>query len=403
MTALPFETAYEMVRQYCRQRTPPGQEALPLSQTLCRVLAERVLADRDFPPFPRATRDGFALRAADVRTVPAALSIIGEIKAGGSFDQTVNQGQAVEIMTGAAVPQGADAVVMIEYTQRKNGQVDVLRGVAQAENIVSQGSEGKAGSELLASGTRMGAAQVAVAASVGKGALSVYKRPQVAILATGDELVDLSATPSAHQIRNSNTYSLAAQVTSSGGEPLCLPIAADEKTALRKLIQQGLSARLLLLSGGVSMGKFDLVEQVLAELGAKFFFTGVQIQPGKPVVFGELGPIPFFGLPGNPVSTMVTFDLFVRPAVQALGGEVPVRLPAAQARLAKDFKTKTGLTRFLPALLRGGLFEPEVEVIPWQGSGDIAAASRANCYVIVPPDRESIGAGETISVLFRST
>ena len=166
-------------------------------------------------------------------------------------------------------------------------------------------------------------------------------------------------------------------------------------------MQEGLSADLLLLSGGVSMGKFDLVEQELARLGAKFFFTGVSIQPGKPVVFGEVGAVPFFGLPGNPISTMVTFDLFARPVLQALAGSLPVRYPSAKAKLAKEIKTKTGLTRFLPAVLSGGLHDPEASLVAWQGSGDLRAAAQANCYIVVPADREVIAAGELVNILVR--
>lgn len=403
MSVLPFEEACEVIQQYCRNLVPSGEESVPLSDALGRVLAEPVRADRDFPPFPRATRDGYAVRACDVQIVPATLGVIGQVKAGGSFSQSLEAGQAVEIMTGAAVPQGASAVVMVEYTKNNGNQVEVLRSVTDEENIVQQGSESKAGQEILPPGIRMGFAQIAVAAAVGKATLHVHKKPQVAILATGDELVDITSAPAPQQIRNSNTYSLAAQVVSSGGEPICLPIAPDDEQSLRKLIERGRSARLLLLSGGVSMGKFDLVEKVLGDLDAKFFFTGVQIQPGKPVVFGEARSKTFFGLPGNPVSTMVTFDLFVRPVLQAMGGALAVRLPAAKARLSREIKTKTGLTRFLPALLHGGLYESEVEVLPWQGSGDISASAKANCYAIVPPDRDFIAAGEMIAILLRST
>ena len=401
MSVLSFEQAYAAVHQYCLKVTPTEPESVSLSETLGRVLAEPLLADRDFPAFPRAARDGYALQAADVMSVPARLRVVGQVKAGGNFEKTVSRGEAVEIMTGAAVPDGADAVVMVEHTKRNGDQADILRSLVKGENFVPQGSEAKAGQEIVARGTRLGFAQIAVAAAVGKTGLSVYKKPRVAILATGDELVEVGAKPAARQIRNSNTYSLAAQVAASGGDPICLPVAPDEKPGLSRLVHKGLSAQLLLLSGGVSMGAYDLVEEVFAELGARPIFTGAQIQPGRPVVFGEARSTPFFGLPGNPVSTMVTFDLFARPVLHALGGALPVRLPAAQARLAKDLKTKTGLTRFLPALLRGGLFDSEVEVIPWQGSGDISASARANCYVVVPPDREFIGAGETISILLR--
>jgi molybdopterin molybdotransferase len=248
-------------------------------------------------------------------------------------------------------------------------------------------------------------AAIAVAGSCGRYELSVYKRPQVAILSTGDELVDIAAEPAANQIRNSNSYSLAAQVHAAGGLPVVLPIAPDEPERLRRLVQQGLASDLLLLSGGVSMGKYDLVEQVLSELGAEFFFTGAQIQPGRPVVFGRAparpGALPtyFFGLPGNPVSTMVCFELFARAMVEALGGATPRKMLFTQARLKSEVRVKTGLTRFLPAILSGEYERTEVELVKWQGSGDMASTARANCYLVVPPDREKLSAGDMVSVL----
>lgn len=409
---LTFAAACEAVLRYCRDVTLPASEKVPLQQALGRVLAEAVLADRDFPPFHRSTRDGFAVRSADLGQLPATLRVIGQIKAGGSFDRPVASGEAVEIMTGAAVPEGADAVVMVEYTAQNDsgGKVEIQRAVAAGENVVMAGAEARAGDKLLPVGMRLGSAQIAMAAAVGKAALQVFRRPRVAILATGDELVEVAEEPGPHQIRNSNSYSLAAQVTSCGGEPIQLPIAPDEERKLATLMQAGLeSADLLLLSGGVSMGKFDLVEKVLSGLGAEFFFTGALIQPGKPVVFGEVRVpgkknahyIPFFGLPGNPVSVMVTFDLFARPLVAALGGAAPAGLPAAKARLRSPAKTKTGLTRFLPAVLEGGLDDPQVDAVPWQGSGDLLASARANCYLVVPPDRDQIPAGEMVTVLIR--
>lgn len=377
-----------------------------LIASLGRVLAEEVKADRDFPPFPRSTRDGYAVRASDLAKVPATLRVSGQIKAGGTFAGSVRSGQAVEIMTGAAVPEGADAVVMVEYSSAAGDQVEIQRAVSTGENVVAAGAEARTGDLLLQCGSRIGPAQIAMAAAVGKANLEVYRRPRVAVLPTGDELVDVSETPSAHQIRNSNSYSLCAQVIQAGGEPLQLPVAPDEEAKLTTLIQAGLeTADLLLLSGGVSMGKFDLVEMVLAKLGAQFFFTGALIQPGRPVVFGEIRNgsrvVPFFGLPGNPVSVMTTFDLFVRPLVDALGGAPPRRTPSVSARLKKPLKTKTGLTRFLPAIVGGGLYDPLVEIVQWQGSGDLLAASRANCYLVVPPDRESIPEGEMLTVVMR--
>ena len=440
---LSFEDAYEAVAERCRQILKAGQaqsEEVLLLQGLGRVLAETVAADRDFPPFARATRDGFAVRAQDLQDGVTTLRVVGQVKAGDSYDLPVAAGEAVEIMTGAAVPAGADTVVMVEYTQRKSSEaastehegpentdavdddhvldigsdesrgqkekrtddlVEIERAAAVGENIVSAGAEARAGQELLPRGARLGPAQIALAAAAGKASVKVYRKPRVAILSTGDELVEVAEKPGPSQIRNSNSYSLAALVAKCGGEPVQLPIAPDEEAKLTELIQEGLKADMLLLSGGVSMGKFDLVEQALKNLGARFFFTGALIQPGKPVVFGQGGRVPFFGLPGNPVSVMVTFELFARQVVEALSGAEPSRLQSVRARLKKDFKTKTGLTRFLPATLDGELHDPAVEVVPWQGSGDMLAAARANCYLVVPPDREKLAKGETVTVVVR--
>jgi molybdopterin molybdotransferase len=445
---LSFEDAYEVVRERCRQIVAAGDrpsEEVLLMQAVGRVLAEPITADRDFPPFPRATRDGFAVRVEDLAGGLTLLRVVGQVRAGDSYDLPLASGEAVEIMTGAAVPVGADAVVMVEYTERKTREIDrkeregtqrksenrgsiadddhildiaghaepeveekktedfveVQRAVTSGENVVPSGAEAHAGQELLPRGARLGSAQIALAAAAGKASVKVYRKPKVAILSTGDELVEVAEKPGPSQIRNSNSYSLAALVTEYGGEPVQLPVAPDEESKLTELIHEGLKADMLLLSGGVSMGKFDLVEQALKSLGAKFFFTGALIQPGKPVVFGEVGSIPFFGLPGNPVSVMVTFELFARQMVEALGGAEPERVKSAKAKLRKEFKTKTGLTRFLPARLDGALDDPEVEVVPWQGSGDMLAAARANCYLVVPPDREKLAKGEIVTVVMR--
>ncbi|HZD94281.1 MAG TPA: molybdopterin molybdotransferase MoeA, partial [Candidatus Sulfotelmatobacter sp.] len=279
--------------------------------------------------------------------------------------------------------------------------VEIQRAVNAGENVVPAGAEAKAGQKLLAPGVRLGPAQIALAAAAGKASIKVFRKPRIAVLSTGDELVDVVEKPGLGQIRNSNSYSLAAEVAAAGGEPVQLPIAPDEQGKLTELVEEGLKADMLLLSGGVSMGKFDLVETVLKALGAEFFFTGAMIQPGKPVVFGTARDIPFFGLPGNPVSVMVTFGLFARQVVEALSGAELSRLRSAQARLKKEFKTKTGLTRFLPAMIQGELYDAAVEVVPWQGSGDLLAAALANCYLVVPPDREKLARGEMVTVVLR--
>jgi len=401
-----FDEARGMVEDYAATVPATDAEMLPLMDAAGLVLAEDLVADRDFPPFPRSTRDGFALRAEDLSRVPMRLRCIGEIRAGAAEEQSrvgVKPGEAIEIMTGAPVPEGANAVVMIEHTERSNGIVTVRRRVGAGENVVAAGAEARQAAVMVPRGTRVNHAIVAVAAALGRPEVAVHRRPRVAILATGDEVVDINLCPGPNEIRNSNSYSLAAQVQAAGGDPMLLPVARDEAEELALLLRKGLEADLLLITGGVSMGKYDLVEQVLASFEAKMFFTGAQIQPGRPVVFGEVasreGTTPFFGLPGNPVSTMVTFQLFARPVLDALAGAKPQPLGFAHAMLKAEFTTRTGLTRFLPASLGGTHQRPEVELVRWQGSGDLMAAARANCYIVVPPDRERFAAGDAITVL----
>ncbi len=469
-----FEEARHIVEQHAARVCASEPEPVELLAARGRVLAEPILADRDFPPFPRATRDGYAVRAADVQRAPVRLRIVGEIRAGACLESeggsaSINRDEAASIMTGAPLPAGADAVVMVEYTAEishpnaardaalgwdtrsadlssgthgaevNSGTVggdlssgalerfvEIRRSVQSGENFVPRGAEARAGKVLIPQGRSMDHALIGMAAAVGKSRVNVFRKPRVAVLSTGDELVEIDAAPGETQIRNSNSYSLAAQVEEAGGEAVRLPIAPDEPVRLQQLIEEGLSHDLLLLTGGVSMGKYDLVEQVLGELGAEFYFTGAKIQPGKPVVFGSSGadtlvradsllatgtragaPAPhrpphyFFGLPGNPVSTMVTFELFVRPMVAALAGMKPEPLVFLKARLKSEVRTKAGLTRFLPAVLSGEFENGEVELAAWQGSGDIAALARANCYLVIPPDRERLEAGEAVSVLLR--
>jgi molybdopterin molybdotransferase len=408
---LSFEDAWQLVVEHAyEQRGIERQrQTAPLLECLGRVLAENIYADRDLPPFARATRDGYALHSEDVKHTPTVLKVAGEIRAGGDLPPGFTQlkkGQAVSIMTGAPVPDGADAVVMVEYTEGLGEAVRVLRPVAAGENVVLRGTEAHAGALLIEQGAVISHGHVAVGAAVGKSTLSVYAKPRIAILPTGDELVPVETNPAGNQIRNSNSFSLAAQVIAAGGKPVQLPIALDQPSHLRELIAQGLKSDLLLLSGGVSAGEYDLVEDVLSDFSAQFLFTGVQIQPGKPLVFGRIRSAQsasswtyFFGLPGNPISTMVTFALFARIMIQALSGALPIPFRGTKARLAKSVHTKTGLTRFLPARLLGTWNDSEVELVKWQGSGDIAAFANADCLLVIPPDRDEFDPGELMTVL----
>jgi molybdopterin molybdotransferase len=394
---LSFEQARACVlREVSAARPTPAAEQVPALEAAGRVLAETVFADRDYPPFPRAARDGFAVRAADV---PGELHVIGEVRAGELYRGSVSPGGAVEIMTGAPLPSGADAVVMVEHTEREGNRVRVARTLTPGENFGAQGQEARSGEAVLHAGQRLGFAEIAMLAMVGLECAAVYRKPRVAILPTGDEIVEAGVHPERFQIRNSNAWSMAVQVGRAGGDPQILPIARDNYESTRALIEQGLDADLLLLSGGVSAGKYDIVERVMADLGAEFFFDRVLIQPGQPLVFGKTRGKFFFGLPGNPASTMVTFEVFARAAVELMGGaqEVPLRL--LQARLSKDLRQKTGLTRFLPAQVSadGSTVAPE----PWLGSGDVAALSRANAFLVTDPERESWTAGDMIRVLIK--
>jgi molybdopterin molybdotransferase len=403
-----FADASRIVREHADRVAEmprhPSPQPTSLADSLGRVLADPVRADRDQPPFPRSTRDGFAGRAVDF-AARLPLEVVGLIRAGEAGPREISAGQTVEIMTGAPVPAGADCVVMVEHVQPDGDALRLTHGrsIAAGENIVPRAAEARAGEVIVPRGTRISAAQIAAAAACGASQVNVFAQPRVAIVATGDELVEVDQQPLVHQIRNSNSYSLAAQIIAAGALPVRLPIARDERGDLEAIIRSALQTDLLLLSGGVSMGKYDLVEEVLLALGAEFFFTGALIQPGKPVVFGSLAledrQIYFFGLPGNPVSTMVTFSLFVEPLLAALGGD-PAREPRfAQARLESDVRVKTGLTRFLPARLHSVATDVRVEPVTWQGSGDLASTSRSNCFLVVPADRPHLAAGETVAVL----
>lgn len=400
---LPWEQARARVIETVRARMRgPRREIVPLARALGRVLAEPVAADRDQPPFSRATRDGFALRAADAATVSAEFQIVGEVKAGGSFDQAIGRGQAVQIMTGAPVPAGADAVVMIEHTRLlSESRIAIDRPAQPGQHIVAQGSEARAGERLLHAGRRIGFAELALLAEVGCAQMPVFKRARAAVLASGDEIVPVEQRPEPFQIRDSNSFSLAAQVTLAGGQPVRIGRAPDHRPELAERIRAGLKADTLVLSGGVSKGKYDLVKDALNELGAEFLFDGVAIRPGRPAVFAWCAGKPVFGLPGNPVSSMVTFELFVVPALDLLGGTEPRALPLLHARLGQPLDEKAGLAHFLPAQVEWTEQGPEARPVSWRGSGDLAGLAQSNGFLVVPADKPRWQAGETIGVVMR--
>ena len=397
MAALSFLDARSMVLREVRARFVAREvEEIPLRDCSGRVLAEDIASDRDYPPFHRSAVDGFAIRASDV---PGRVRLIGEVRAGDTFRSSVSAGEAVEIMTGAPVPAGADAVVMVEHCVRHDDStVSTDRGSEDGANIVPRGSQARQSAVLLPRGKRIDYTAVNWLAATGHARVSVFTSPVVAVIATGDELVEVEAMPAGDQIRNSNAWSLAAQIMRAGAIPLLLPVARDLQAETRALIERGRAeADLLLLSGGVSAGKFDVVEPALAELGAEFFFDRIKIQPGQPLVFGRVRERFFFGLPGNPGSTMVTFELFARAAIDLISGATDAPLPMMLARLTAPFRHKPGLTRFLPAHVDCG----EVTPIGWRGSGDVPALCRANAFLVANSEVAEYAAGETIPVMLK--
>lgn len=371
----------------------PTPESVPLAQALNRILALPLTADRDIPALDRSVRDGYAVRAADL---PGPLPITATIRAGDP-PSTLLPRQAHEIMTGAAIPQGADAVLMVEHALRTADHI-THPAVPPGTFISRRAEEAHQGQTLIPAGTRLDPSHIALLASCGHPRVTVFRRPTVSILATGDELVALDSTPLPQQVRNSNAHALATQVQRAAGIPHLLPIAPDDPAQTRALIEQGLQSDLLLLSGGVSAGKFDYVEQALASLGATFHFDRALIQPGAPVVFGHCRRTPFFGLPGNPASTYVTFELFARLALDLLSGQHDPQLPLSYARLTVPYKHKPGLTRFLPAYI-----SPTGDLTPikWKGSADLASLARANAFLIAEAEREYWNTGDFLPLLWK--
>jgi molybdopterin molybdotransferase len=396
LTALRWDEARDVVRRLVDGSSRPAVESVPLVSALGRVLAHDIQADRPYPPLSRSMRDGYAVRAINL---PGRLRVTGEIRAGEPATRSLEDGECIEIMTGAPVPDGADAILMVEHAERDGDLIDTTRFLNPGDNISPTGSEACTGENVIEAGARIDYAHIGVLATVGADTIGVYKKPSVSIVATGDELVRVQERPENYQIRNSNSFSLAAQIERAGGQVAFQTVAPDTSEALHDAMDRAFEADLVVLSGGVSAGKYDLVEAVLAEYDAEFFFTRVLIQPGQPAVFGRARGKFFFGLPGNPVSTMVTFELFARLAVELLAGDRAPRLPLSRSRLTANFRHKTGLTRFLPALLteHGEAVTP----VKWHGSGDVFAVARANAFLVAEAEREYWNAGDQIRVLSR--
>jgi molybdopterin molybdotransferase len=389
--------ALEKVLQHAKS-LPPA--TVPLgTQALGLILAEDVASDLDMPPFDKAMMDGFALRSCDLRDGQAELAIIEEIPAGKTPTKALGAGQASRIMTGAPMPMGADAVVMIERCELAGNKVRVNDArLGAGQNILTRGREMRVGEVVLRAGARLRPQDIGLLAAVGGMSVKVQPPPCVAIISTGDELVEATRTPGPGQIRNSNGPMLVAQVARAGGVPRFVGIARDEPAHLRALIEEGLQADVLLISGGVSAGKLDLVPGVLAETGVQPLFHKVALKPGKPLLFGVKGPRLVFALAGNPAASLVCFEQFVRPAIRGLMALAPgPRI--VKAALTQDFPYRTDRLTYHPASLQltdtGWMVEP----VAWFGSPDLRGVAPANAFVLLPDGDHQHRVGDMLKVL----
>jgi molybdopterin molybdotransferase len=376
-------------------------ERIPFQNALGRVLAENLTATSDIPPFHRSSMDGYAVRAGDIHTPPVELQVVGESRAGGGIPGRLKTGEAIAIMTGAPVPEGADAVQVIEQCEIADGgrKIRILKSVRENENIAPIGSEATAGKVVLAAGHLVGPAEIAVMATFGYGEIKVYGKPAVAIFATGDELVEFNQLPQPDQIRNSNAYCLASQLRLMGLEADYLGIVRDDREELRRKMLSGLERDVLIITGGVSMGEYDFVVDVFRDVELEILFSKVAIKPGKPTVFARRGNKLVFGLPGNPISALITFECFVRPVLGRLCGMTAPELPRMKGELLGDMRQSPGRTAFMPAWVTWQDDGWKVEPLLWKSSADIIGFTGANATFIFPKNRDLLRRGETVEIM----
>ncbi len=405
--AITVEQARERVLKRCG---PLEHERVPLLEALGRVLAKDACSDIDIAPFDNSAMDGYAVRAANVigasSDAPATLSVVSHIAAGEYSSVEVGEGQAARIMTGAPMPPGADTVVMVEYTEpgaedaEVGGTVLVKREPSAGENVRRRGEEVKAGEVVVSAGEVVGPAGVGLLASSGHDMALVYRRPRVAVLSTGDELVDVTEAPGPGKIRNSNSYSLSAQVIAAGGLPYRYPVVRDDPDDTKKaLLKAAAETDYIIASGGVSMGEHDYVRPVLEEIGELDFFK-VAMRPGNPQTMGAVDGVPFFGLPGNPSSTFVGFEVFVRPALRLMQGHRLLFRPMSRAVLAHDVKKKPVRRYYLRGrvdLNEAG--EISASLTGSQSSALLTAAHMGNCLLVLPEGEALFPAGSKVEVM----
>lgn len=392
-------TYKDALAQILAQATTLTPVQTPLADALGLVLAEAITTPFDLPPFDNSSMDGFAVCAADLQTIPTILPVTGEIAAGALDIPTLFPGQALRIMTGAPVPNGADTVVPVEDTEAQaDGSIAFLEAVERGQHIRRAGEETKHESIVVPKNARLRPAEIGMAATVGRAEVLAYPRPRVAIVSTGDELVEPGIELRRGQIYNSNAYALAAQVQQGGGSVIQQLHARDTPDALREAFDSCAGADILITSGGVSVGDFDYVKAVFAERGTVDFWR-VAIRPGKPLAFGQWGQTLFFGLPGNPASSMVTFELFVRPALRKLAGHSQLARPETRAILTEDAGHTPGRQSYQRARVSGEPGSYAVRTTGAQGSGMLSPLVQANALLVLPPTTALFPAGTEVTVL----
>ncbi len=394
---LSVEEARERILATVRLLEP---ERTPLLEAAGRVLAEEVAADRDIPPLTNSAMDGYAARGADVAQAPARLRVVGEVAAGHVSDVTVGPGEALRIMTGAPVPAGADTVVRFEDTRQDGDWAEVLESYPTGKNVRLAGEDVRVGQVVLASGRVLRPQEIGMLAAVGRMEVLVVRRPRVAILATGDEVVPPGQSPGPGQIRDANSYTVAAQVQTFGGLPLLLGVARDQETLVRQGMREALAqgADMIITSGGVSVGDFDLVKQVLAAEGEMHFWS-LNMKPGRPLAFGMIGGIPLLGLPGNPVAAMISTELFGRPALLKMQGFTDWSRPRVAARLTQPIARKDGRRHYLRVRLRETEVGYEVTLTGDQGSGILNSLVQADGLAVIPEEADHLPAGAEVAVI----
>lgn len=377
-------------------------EEVALWQAHGAVLAEDVVSDIDLPPFEKSMMDGYALRAAD-QADGRKLRVVGTIAAGSYPDFSLKAGETAKIMTGAPLPVGADSVQMVEKTRADGeAEVEILEPVPRGKHVARKGEIMSSGSTVVTSGAYLSPAVIGVLATVGKSTVRVFRRPEVAILVTGDELVEIDQIPGRGQIRNSNGHTLYHQVVESGARPVALGIAPDDLDGLHKCIETGLQSDVLLISGGVSMGEFDFVEKVLGDVGAKIHYEKVNIKPGKPTVFATYQRTPIFGLPGNPVSASTVFEVIVSPALRKMMGFQLLKSITLKATLGADLRSKTRRENYMPAIATVEYGEVRTAPVDSKGSADILAYASSNAFIIAPSEVDFVETGQPVDILLRT-